>query len=131
MTFLINQTIFVLINTLNAGNDALKIKAHKPVDHFLNGLAYILSIIVFILIFKMEWYEVILFTISCFCNRQLFFDIPLNLLRKLKWDYVSEKPESWVDKIEKRMFGNNGRTPNYIYLTSFIVIILLNLLIIQ
>ena len=103
MTFLINQAIFILINVLMAYKDASKIKEHKTIDHFLNGIAYLLTIIVFAMIFEMHWFEILLFTLSCFCNRQLFFDIPLNLMRKLKWNYISENPESFIDKIERKI----------------------------
>lgn len=128
MTFLINQAIFILINTLMAGKDAIKIRNEKTIDHFQNGMAYLLSISVFAIIFEMTFKEAIFFYVSCFCNRQLFFDIPLNLLRKLKWDYVSPDPASFVDKIEKRIFGNNGKTPTFIYLSIFITTLLINLI---
>lgn len=128
MTFLLNQIIFILLNLLNAGNDAIKIREDKKIDHFLNGLAYILAIATFALIFEMSVVEILLFSITCMCNRQLTFDIPLNLLRKLKWDYVSPAPESFIDKWEKKLFGNDGRKPNYIYFAVFVVTIFLNLL---
>jgi len=125
MTFLINQAIFILINVLNAANDAAKIRKDKDVDHFLNGVAYVLSIIVFILIFEMDFVYSLLFMVGCFCNRQLTFDIPLNLMRKLKWDYVSPAPTSWVDKLEVKLFGQNGDTPNIIYCLTFIATLII------
>lgn len=128
MTFLINQVIFILINVLMAFNDSEKIKRSIKPDHFLNGWAYLLAVIIFIMIFAMQWYDIVLFTPACFCNRQLFFDIPLNLMRKLKWDYVSPDPASKVDQIEKKLFGKNGRIPNYIYGSVLIITILINLI---
>lgn len=129
MTFLINQAIFVLINTLMAGRDAIKIREHKTIDHFNNGLMYLLSIVVSGMIFRLNIGEFVVFTISCFCNRQLFFDIPLNLIRKLKWYYVPEKPESFVDKIEAKVFGKNGKVPVYVYAVAFLLSIIINNLI--
>jgi hypothetical protein len=97
-----------------AAKDASKIKANKTIDHFLNGVAYILTITVFCMIFKMDWFESGLFTLSCFCNRQLFFDVPLNLMRKLKWNYIPVKPESFIDKIEGKI-GFSPGTAEIIY----------------
>lgn len=128
MTFIINQAMFILINILMAASDADKIKKGKLPDHLLNGAAYILSIVTFSFIFEMDIGEVILFTMCCLFNRQLFFDIPLNLMRKLKWDYVSPDPDSRIDRLEKRLFGNNGKAPNYIYASGFIMTILINLI---
>lgn len=127
MTFAINQAIFILINLLMAGNDAIKIKKHKPVEHLMNGIVYCLSIFVFILIFEMRLFESLVFTVCCFANRQLSFDIPLNLMRKLKWDYVSPSPESFIDKVEKYFFKDDGRTPVYIYTAIFVVTLIVSL----
>lgn len=127
MTQLINQLIFILINVLNAVKDGAKVKAKKDIDHFLNGVAYCLTICVFVMIFKMTWSEAIVFWLQSFVNRQLFFDLPLNFIRRLKWDYVSPDPESWVDKLEIKIFGKNGRLPVYIYASAFIVFIFINL----
>lgn len=128
MTFIINQAIFILINVLMAASDADKIKRDKLPDHFLNAASYGLAVIVISFIFGMNIVEFLIFAVACACNRQLFFDIPLNLMRKLKWDYVSPEPLSKVDQIEKKLFGNNGRIPNYIYGSVFIITTLINLI---
>lgn len=127
MTYLVNQAIFILINTLNAGKDAISVRNGKKIDHFVNGLIYFVFIFNFILIFKMGLVEAAIFAIGCFCNRQLSFDIPLNLLRKLKWYYVSPDPESKIDKAEVFLFGHNGKLPVYLYACIFVVTILINL----
>jgi hypothetical protein len=111
-----------------AAKDAAKIKDKKTIDHFLNGIAYCLTIVIFCMIFEMDWLEVIIFALSCFCNRQLFFDIPLNLMRKIKWNYIPAKPESFVDKIELK-FGFTPGTIEVIYLMIWVATILSNLLI--
>jgi hypothetical protein len=122
MTFLINQVIFSLFSFVNACGDYSLIKENKPVNHFKNGLIYLLLIFIWITCFKMKTLDAVAFTICSLCNRQLTFDIPLNLMRDKQWNYVSSDPSSWFDRLEVRIWGNDGIKPNIVYSLVFILI---------
>jgi hypothetical protein len=57
------------------------------------------------------------FALSGLFQRQLTFDIPLNIRRGLAWNYVSldKPPNAFMDKIEIRLFGYNGTAPVVVY----------------
>lgn len=65
----------------------------------------------------MDVREAIAFAFSALFQRQLTFDIPLNLRRGLAWNYVSldKPPNALMDKIEVRVFGYNGTAPVVVY----------------
>lgn len=127
MTFLINNIILSAFNFLNSRIDAYRIKVLKKViRHAINFGAYALLVAFLIWRQKPGWYEAINFCISAFCNRQFTFDIPLNVRRGLKWDYVSldKPPKAVLDKIEICLFGYNGRAPFLMYGVVFIICLL-------
>jgi hypothetical protein len=123
--FFINQFILACFNLLNAKIDAGKIFKNIHIVHGLNGAAYIsFTCILYYLSNKPElnWHlfpyiDFILFLFSSFFQRQITFDIPLNLDRGLDWDYVTPEkpPKAIMDRIEIRVFGYNGRAPIFIY----------------
>jgi len=123
ITYLINQAILGAFNFLNVWLDAYKIKralkqnVPKSVRHGINLAAYAVCVGLIIWLFKLQIWDAVLFAVSAFFNRQLSFDIPLNLRRGLKWDYVSldKPPKALLDKIEIRIFGYNGKAPVFCY----------------
>ncbi|HLI93145.1 MAG TPA: hypothetical protein VKU83_06035 [Puia sp.] len=50
------------------------------------------------------WITGVFFT-ACMIGHQVFFNIVLNRLRKLPWDYLNPKGKSIIDGIEYRLFG--------------------------
>lgn len=61
--------------------------------------------------------------LSAFFNRQITFDIPLNLRRGLKWYYVSldKPPKAWLDRQEIKIFGYNGAAITFMYFVLWIL----------
>ena len=120
---MIEQGILIVFNIGNVFIDAFKIKralgrnVPKAVRHGINFTAYGIVVGIVIWAFGMNLLQGIVFAVSAFFNRQISFDIPLNLRRGLKWDYVTtdKPPKAIMDRIEVRIFGFNGRLPVLIY----------------
>lgn len=123
ITYLINQAILVAFNLINVKLDAYKIKRAlkknipKAVRHGINFGAYLVCVGLIIWLRHLPLWDAVLLAVSAFFNRQLSFDIPLNLRRGLKWDYVSldKPPKAMLDKIEIRIWGYNGKAPVFCY----------------
>jgi|SRR5215208_222856 len=136
ITFLLNQFVLACFNYLNVEFDAYKILRHKTIAHGINLTAYVsFSILVYWLTIKpdISWFFFFDFIIYLFCaffNRQITFDIPLNLRRKLKWDYVSldKPPKAWLDRQEIRLFGYNGKAIIFTYALGWLNFTLIKLL---
>lgn len=112
MTFIINQFILAFCNFINSRIDAYRILRNKTIAHGINFGVYALFVGLLIVLFKMNLPNSILFCFSAFFNRQLSFDIPLNLRRGLKWYYQSaaNPPAAWWDRVERALFpDNNGK----------------------
>lgn len=126
IAYVVNQLVLAGCNLLNVRLDAYRILRHKGIAHGINFSAYAAVVGAISILQHMAWYDVGLICVSAFCNRQLSFDIPLNLRRGLKWDYVSEAkpPKAILDRIEICVFGDNGRAPVVIYGAVFIICIL-------
>lgn len=110
--------IYALFCILLAWVNRNIIKAGKRVRHFYNGLCHLGACI---------WLTmtVNLYTgIAALFMARVVFDVSLNLFRGLGVGYVSPKPKSIVDQMEKRVFGSDGITPKILYL--FICFVLLN-----
>lgn len=107
MTFVINQLILAFCNLVNSRIDAYRILRNKTIAHGINFGVYAIIVGALIIIFKMNWPHAIIFCFSAFFQRQLTFDIPLNLIRHKKWYYQSmaNPPKALWDKIERRLFG--------------------------
>ena len=56
-------------------------------------------------------------------NRQITFDIPLNLRRGKSWDYITmaKPPKAITDRIEIAIFGYNGKAITLTYIVLFIL----------
>lgn len=93
-------------------------KKGKRIYHFWNGLLHLSSAVTAAHLFNWQMGICILLV------ARLFFDVSLNLFRRLPIDYVSPKPKSVIDKIEKRIFGNDGIMPKVTY---FLTLIALNI----
>lgn len=90
----------------------------KRIYHSINGAIHILAAAAGWYLFSWEVGVAILFI------ARLFFDVSLNLFRGKPVDYVSPSPKSIVDKLEKKIFGQDGITPKIIYTICLIVLIL-------
>jgi hypothetical protein len=110
-------------NIVNVYIDAYKIKqalgrkVPVAVKHGINFAAYGVTTGACIYFFHMPLWFAIEYAASAFFCRQIFFDIPLNWRRGLKWDYVSldNPPKALMDRIEVRLFGFNGKAPTICY----------------
>jgi hypothetical protein len=118
---ILEQSILIGFNLVNSRIDAYRILKNKTIAHGVNFGAYLILVLILALFFK-SWF---LF-IPAFFSRQITFDIPLNLRRGLKWDYVSldRPPKALMDQIEVRIFGYNGRLSSVIYLILWVVSII-------
>lgn len=107
MSFLINQLVLAFWNYINSRIDAYRILKNKTIAHGINFGAYCVSIGVLVYLGRYELKTIILFCCSAFLNRQLSFDIPLNLRRGLPWYYqsIANPPKSLMDRIERKLFG--------------------------
>lgn len=105
--YVLGQIILVVWNVANSMIDAYRILRHKSIAHAINFIAYaiVVGVVIWVAHFKLE--EAVLFGSSAFFNRQLSFDIPLNLRRGLPWYYQStaNPPKALLDKIERKLFG--------------------------
>jgi len=110
--------VLILENLTNCYIDAYKIKVlNKNIRHGINFTFYAAVTGLCIYFFHMPVAVSIVFACSAFFNRQITFDIPLNLRRGLKWNYVSldKPPKAFMDRIEVRVFGYNGTAPTVYY----------------
>lgn len=115
--YLINQLALAGFNLVNSRIDAYRILRNKTIAHGINFGAYVVFVGLLCWLGRYEVWDVLLFSISAYCNRQFSFDLPLNLRRKLPWDYVSKAnpPKSITDRFEIWLFGYNGRAPFLLY----------------
>lgn len=130
MTFVLNQLILAFYNFINSRIDAYRILDNKEIAHGINLGAYAVVTGLLVWLFKMNLPEAILFCMSAFFNRQLSFDIPLNLRRGLMWYYQStaNPPKALWDRVERWVFGfqYNGKNIVLFYSTMWCVTIGLN-----
>jgi hypothetical protein len=107
MTFILNQLVLAAWNVINSRIDAYRILKQKYIAHGVNFAAYAVATGLVVWVAGYDWKTIILFCISAFANRQLSFDIPLNLRRGLPWYYQSaaNPPKALMDKIERKLFG--------------------------
>ena len=137
ITYLINQAVMAGFNLINSQLDAYRITRHKTIAHGINFGAYaVFAMVLYCLTNKpvLTWSafpyaDLIIFCFSAFTNRQFSFDIPLNLRRGLKWDYVTkaDPPKSILDRIEIRIFGRNGRAPFLVYGVVWVVCLIIKI----
>lgn len=128
IAFLTSQAILIAFNIVNSRLDAYRIIRHKPIAHGVNFTAYAVCTGLCVWIFG----SAALTLASAFFNRQLFFDIPLNIRRDLPWDYQSKDnpPKAWWDRVERKLFGNlAGRWIAVIYAGSWLTCIIIKTLV--
>lgn len=127
--YLIAQVCLILFNVGNAYIDARRIMLGLRIYHGLNFGIYCLVTGGLCWVAHWSVWGITLFLVSAFCNRQLSFDIPLNRMRGLKWDYVSpaKPPKSITDRIEIRVFGYNGRAPVIVYAAAWVVCLIIKM----
>jgi len=123
MSFLLNQLVLAFWNYLNSIFDAYRIMKNKTIAHGVNFGVYGLVVALLCILFRYDIWNIIVFGISAFTNRQFTFDIPLNLRRDLAWDYVTkaDPPAAWLDRQEIKLFGRDGRKPIIVYGAMWIV----------
>lgn len=127
IAYLINHLCLVGFNLINVRIDAYRILKNKRIAHGINFGVYALFCALLCWLARWDAWRVVLFLVSAFCNRQLSFDIPLNIRRGLKWDYASiaKPPKAILDQIEIRIFGYNGRAPVFIYAAIWVVCLII------
>lgn len=107
--------IFCLLNILHAKYDSWRIGKGLSINHAINAIGYIISIVIMWFISKN-----LIVIPAILLSRLLFFNIGLSLFRGLKWDYISPSPLSFIDKITKKVF-RNGKIMYGVYLILFII----------
>jgi hypothetical protein len=137
ITYLINQAALAGFNLINSRIDAYRIMKHKTIAHGINFGAYVqFAIILYYKTVKpiMSWadfpyVDFAIYLISAFTNRQGTFDIPLNLRRGLPYDHVStaKPPKAFLDRIEIRVFGYNGRAPLFVYGSVWVICLIIKI----
>jgi hypothetical protein len=127
ITYLLNQLSIFGFNFWNSRIDAYRIVHNKHIAHGVNFGAYALFTALLCWLARWSFTQIIIFCVSAFCQRQFSFDIPLNLRRGLKWDYVSpaKPPKALLDRIEVKIFGYNGRAPFLVYGAIWIVCLII------
>ena len=127
IAYLINQMALAGFNLINSRVDAYRIMRNKTIAHGINFGVYTLFCALLCWLARWNAGVITLFCVSAFCNRNLSFDIPLNLRRGLKWDYASpaKPPKAILDRIEIRLFGYNGRAPIFVYATVWVVCLII------
>ena len=96
-----------------AKDNAQRIEAGKRIYHGLNGGLHLLASC---LVLPTGWINAICLLLLT----RVVFDLSLNSFRNLPFDYVTHKPKSIVDKLERKVFGKNGWMPKVIYVLLFI-----------
>jgi len=129
ISFLLNQLAIAGFNLINSRIDAYRIMRNKTIAHGINFGAYGIFVGVLCWLGRYDVWDILLFSISAYMNRQFTFDIPLNLRRGLKWDYVSKAnpPKSITDRFEIWLFGYNGRAPFLLYGTVWVICLIIKI----
>ena len=87
----------------------------EPINHTNNALLHLLAAAIVLPSGLVNSISLLLLT-------RIVFDFALNFFRGYSLGYVSPRPASKIDKIEKKLFGNNGYLPKAIYLAALIAI---------
>ncbi len=111
--------LFVGVNLMMAHHDTKRIKKHLRIHHGLNGLAYAIALAP-VYIYLEDWF----FIIGLLCLRRVVFDTSLNVMRGLRFDYISSSTGSIIDKLSYRFQAKYGYVPYY---GIFIIITILSI----
>jgi hypothetical protein len=138
---LLIQIIFLLLNLVESKHDYYVIKIQEVNNSFnyssyWHKWSFIYSLInvigLYVLITYILYYYgnynskvVLLLFPSLLFNRQLFFEIPLNLWRNLDWYYLGRT--SYIDIKKRKYLGEQANV--YLTIFSFLSLILINILI--
>jgi hypothetical protein len=98
------------------------IDEHYKIRHFWNGAAHVCFIIMCFLNFG--WAIALA---APFFIRPVF-DAALSLFRGFSIGYVSASPKSLIDRIEKKIFRNNGILPKILFISIAIALNILHFL---
>jgi hypothetical protein len=116
---IIYELIYVLFCIPFAFLNKEWIDKDKKILHGWNGLLHIATAGIAWYLYGWIGFIVIL------CNTNVVFNIALNFFRGKPFDYVPIKPKSIIDKVERKIFGDDGILPKIIYgLTSIALNIL-------
>jgi hypothetical protein len=120
--YLFPEAALICWNLANSRIDAYRIMKDKTIAHGINLAAYFFAAGILIWVFYPSWVA-LPFAAGAFFGRQIWFDIPLNLRRGLKWDYMStaNPPKAFLDRIERRIFGYNGKLATVVYGACYLV----------
>ena len=119
--------MLVGFNLLNVRIDAYRITNHKNIAHGVNFIAYAAFTFLLCWLFRLGA-ECVLLCAAAFFNRQLSFDIPLNLRRGLPWHYQStaKPPKAIMDRIEAKLFpGWSGKKIVAVYAAGWVFCLLI------
>ncbi len=119
------EIIYIAFVILLAVANAITIKEKKYPSHLLNAILHISAAIATAIIWWIPGFIIIL------CNTNVVFSISLNLFRGERINYISPDPKSWIDKLEKKLFGNDFYTPKVIYILVSITLNVLYLVFIR
>lgn len=111
--------LYSLLNILLANHDAVKISQHKKIEHGINALVY-LALILPAGYLTNSW----IFLIGLLALRRIVFDTALNLLRGLRFDYISSTTTSVIDRISYKFQARFGYIPYY---GIFLLIVILSI----
>lgn len=105
------EILYIAFCILLAYANSIAIKEGRKIAHAANGFLHLVVATVSAIVFWIPGFIIIL------CNSRVAFDSALNIFREdVRLNYVSPKPASWVDRIEKSVFGLDFYTPKIIYL---------------
>lgn len=106
------KIIFVILygflNILLANHDALKISRNQKIEHGINALVY-LALILPAGYLTNSW----IFLIGLLALRRIVFDTALNLIRGLKFNYISKTTTSIIDRLSYNIQAKYGYLPYY------------------
>ena len=113
---MIQELIYIVFCVFLAAQNAGRIKEGKKISHFLNGSIHVISGLVAGYFWGWWLAPAILLT------ARIFFSSALNLFRGLPLFYVTlaKHPGSFVDRVERKIFGNNGELVLFLYLAGWI-----------
>lgn len=119
---IIYELLYIVACVIMAKINQVHIKQDKTIHHWMNGLIHITFASIAAFLFWWGCFFIILL------NARTFFDGFLSYFRFGRFNYVSLKPKSWVDRLEKSVFGMDGYTPKIIYIFISVVLNLIYLL---
>lgn len=111
--------IFSIINIALAKIDAWKISRGRRIYHGINASLYLILVTILYIWTKNE-----AICLGVLAVRRIVFDTALNLFRGLRFDYISRKTTSIIDRISYKFQAQFGYIPYY---GIFFIIIILSI----